>query len=60
MRAELINTKQLTEILGMHPNSFRRWLASPRAERFRRVVHEREPNRWRLKEIERWLDGAEY
>lgn len=60
MRAELINTTQVAEILGMHPKSFRRWLATDAAARFRRVVKERERNKWRLREIERWLDGAEY
>lgn len=41
MRAELISSTQVAEILVMHPKSFRRWLATDATARFRRVVKER-------------------
>jgi hypothetical protein len=60
VRAEILNKKQVAQMLGKHPNYFRAWMNSPKGERFRRVVKEREPNEFNLREVERYLEGANY
>jgi len=60
MTAELLNMKQTAEIVGKHPNYFRRWQRSPKGERFTRVVKEIEPNQFNRRDIQRYLDGANY
>lgn len=60
MRSEILNKKQLAQMLGKHPNYIRTWINSHKGERFRRVVKEREPNEFNLREVERYLEGANY
>lgn len=59
MAAVILNLKQTAEIVGKHEKYFRSWLNSPKGERFRRVVKERERNQFNRREIQRWLDGEE-
>lgn len=60
MQAEILNKKEVAEIVGYHPNYFNTWKDSERGARFRRVVVELEPNRYNRASVERYVRGANY
>lgn len=60
MPKELLNMTEMAEIVGVTRTYFRKWQADEKQERFRRVVKERERNQFNRREVQRWLDGAEY
>ncbi|MHA7612056.1 hypothetical protein [Weissella viridescens] len=55
-----INAKETAEIIGYSPKYFSTWRHgdSKRAQRFRRVVKETDPNWFNKRSVERFNEGA--
>lgn len=60
MASYFLNVKQISERIGVHPHYFREWQAHPNQERFRLVVKEFDRGKFKSRDYERWLNGAEY